>query len=106
MGPGDCSVSRTSGEGFGPAFGAYRLVNAAVERLYKGARWAEGPVLFCDFRSLVFSDIPNNQMLRYCEVTDEVILFRQPSNYSNGNTRDLQGRLITREHLTCRVTRT
>ena len=45
-------------------------------------------------------------MLRYCEVTDEVTLFRQPSNYSNGNTRDLQGRLITCEHLTRRVTRT
>ena len=89
-----------------PRFGAYRLGNAAVERLYTGARWAEGPVWFGDFRSLVFSDIPNNRMLRYCEVTDEVTLFRQPSNYSNGNTRDLQGRLITCEHLTRRVTRT
>ena len=89
-----------------PRFGAYRLGNAAVERLYTGARWAEGPVWFGDFRSLVFSDIPNNRMLRYCEVTDEVTLFRQPSNYSNGNTRDRQGRLITCEHLTRRVTRT
>ncbi len=89
-----------------PRFGPYRLGNAAVERLYTGARWTEGPVWFGDFRSLVFSDIPNNRMLRYCEVTDEVTLFRQPSNYSNGNTRDLQGRLITCEHLTRRVTRT
>ena len=89
-----------------PRFGAYRLGNAAVERLYTGARWAEGPVWFGDSRSLVFSDIPNNRMLRYCEVTDTVTLFRQPSNYSNGNTRDLQGRLITCEHLTRRVTRT
>ena len=89
-----------------PRFGVYRLGNAAVERLYTGARWAEGPVWFGDFRSLVFSDIPNNRMLRYCEVTDEVTLFRQPSNYSNGNTRDLQGRLVTCEHLTRRVTRT
>ena len=89
-----------------PRFGAYRLGNATVERLYTGARWAEGPVWFGDFRSLVFSDIPNNRMLRYCEVTDEVTLFRQPSNYSNGNTRDLQGRQITCEHLTRRVTRT
>ena len=78
----------------------------SVERLYTGARWAEGPVWFGDSRSLVFSDIPNNRMLRYCEVTDAVTLFRQPSNYSNGNTRDLQGRLITCEHLTRRVTRT
>ena len=89
-----------------PRFGAYRLGNAAVERLYTGARWAEGPVWFGDFRSLVFIDIPNNRMLRYCEVTDEVTLFRQLSNYSNGNTRDLQGRLITCEHLPRRVTRT
>ncbi len=89
-----------------PRFGAYRLGNAAVERLYTGARWAEGPVWFGDFRSLVFSDIPNNRMLRYCELTDEVTLFRHPSNYSNGNTRDLQGRLISCEHLTRRVTRT
>ena len=89
-----------------PRFGAYRLGNAAVERLYTGARWAEGPVWFGDFRSLVFSDIPNNRMLRYCELTDAVTLFRHPANYSNGNTRDLQGRLITCEHLTRRVTRT
>ena len=73
-------------------------MNATVQRLYKGARWADGPALFCDFRSLVFSDIPNNRMLRYCAVTDEVILFRQPFNYCNGNTRDLKGRLIICEH--------
>ena len=65
-----------------------------------------GPVWFGDFRSLVFSDIPNNRMLRYCEVTDKVTLFRQPANCSNGNTRDLQGRLITCEHLSRRITRT
>ena len=89
-----------------PRFGAYRIGNAAVERLYTGTRWAEGPVWFGDMRSLVFSDIPNNRMLRYCEVTGEVTLFRQPSNYSNGNTRDRQGRLVSCEHLTRRVTRT
>ena len=89
-----------------PRFRAYRIGNAAVERLYTGARWAEGPVWFGDLRSLIFSDIPNNRMLRYCEVTGKVTLFRQPSNYSNGNTRDRQGRLITCEHLTRRVTRT
>ena len=89
-----------------PRFVAYRIGNAAVERLYTGARWAEGPVWFGDMRSLVFSDIPNNRMLRYCEVTGEVTLFRQPSNYSNGNTRDGQGRLVSCEHLTRRVTRT
>ena len=89
-----------------PRFHAYRIGNAAIERLFTGTRWAEGPVWFGDFRSLVFSDIPNNRMLRYCEVTDKVTLFRQPANYSNGNTRDLLGRLITCEHLTRRITRT
>lgn len=89
-----------------PRFAAYRIGNTAVERLYTGTRWAEGPVWFGDFRSLVFSDIPNNRMLRYCELTGEVTAFRQPSNYSNGNTRDRQGRLISCEHLTRRVTRT
>ena len=89
-----------------PRFLAYRIGNTAVECLYTGTRWAEGPVWFGDSRSLVFSDIPNNRMLRYCEVTNEATLFRQPSNYSNGNTRDRQGRLVTCEHLTRRVTRT
>ena len=89
-----------------PRFGAYRLGNAAVEHLFTGTRWAEGPVWFGDHRALVFSDIPNNRMLRYCEITGEVTTFRQPSNCSNGNTRDRQGRLVSCEHLTRRVTRT
>ncbi len=89
-----------------PRFGAYRLGTAAVERLFTGARWCEGPVWFGEFRSLVFSDIPNNRMLRYCEMTGETTLFRQPSNNTNGNTRDRQGRLVSCEHLTRRITRT
>ena len=89
-----------------PRFAAYRLGNAAVERLFTGARWMEGPVWFGDSRSLVFSDIPNNRMLRYCELTNEVTPFRMPSNNSNGNTRDRQGRLVSCEHFTRRVTRT
>ena len=89
-----------------PRFAAYRIGTAAVERVFTGARWTEGPVWFGEFRSLLFSDIPNNRMLRYCELTGEVTLFRQPSNNSNGNTRDRQGRLVTCEHLTRRVTRT
>ena len=80
--------------------------NAAIERLYTGARWAEGPVWFGDGRYLLFSDIPNNRMLRWVEETGEVGVFRSPSNYSNGNTRDKQGRLITCEHDSRRVTRT
>jgi gluconolactonase len=87
-------------------FAKYRVQSAAVERLYTGTRWAEGPVWFGDGRYLVFSDIPNNRMLRWLEDTGEVSVFRSPSNYSNGNTRDRQGRLITCEHDSRRVTRT
>jgi len=87
-------------------FAKYVVFNTAVERLYTGARWAEGPVWFGDGRFLLFSDIPNNRMLRWLEDTGEVSVFRKPSNYSNGNTRDRQGRLVTCEHDTRRVTRT
>ncbi|HXF60338.1 MAG TPA: SMP-30/gluconolactonase/LRE family protein [Caldilineaceae bacterium] len=89
-----------------PRFNRYRLGNAAVERLCTGMRWAEGPVWFGDGRYLLWSDIPNNRMMRWDEETGAVSLFRKPSNFSNGNTRDRQGRLITCEHLTRRVTRT
>jgi gluconolactonase len=87
-------------------FEKYIQFNAAVERLWTGARWAEGPVWFGDGRYLLFSDIPNNRMLRWTEETGKVSVFRNPSNFSNGNTRDRQGRLITCEHDTRRVTRT
>jgi gluconolactonase len=89
-----------------PRFEKYKVNNAAVERLYTGTRWAEGPVWFGDGRYLLFSDIPNNRMLRWQEETGEVTVFRSPSNYSNGNYRDRQGRLLTCEHDTRRVTRT
>jgi gluconolactonase len=89
-----------------PRFDKYRIGNAAVERLFTGTRWAEGPVWFGDSRYLLFSDIPNNRMLCWSEETGAVSLFRSPSNYSNGNTRDRQGRLITCEHGERRVTRT
>src|SRR5271169_2593806 len=89
-----------------PRFAKYKVGNAAVERLYTGARWAEGPVWFADGRYLLFSDIPNNRMLRWLEDTGEVSVFRYPSNYANGNYRDWQGRLLTCEHDTRRVTRT
>ncbi|MFM2308612.1 MAG: hypothetical protein RLY87_732 [Chloroflexota bacterium] len=77
-----------------------------VERLWSGGRWTEGPVWFGDGRFLLFSDIPNNRMLRWDEVTGQTVPFRVPCNNSNGNTRDRQGRLVTCEHLTRRVTRT
>ncbi len=89
-----------------PRFAEYVVFNAAVERLYTGARWAEGPVWFGDGRFLLFSDIPNNRMLRWLEDTGEVSVFRSPSNYSNGNFRDRQGRLLTCEHDSRRLTRT
>jgi gluconolactonase len=79
---------------------------ARVERLWTGARWSEGPAWFAAGRYLVWSDIPNNRMLRYVEPSGEVSVFREPSNNSNGNTVDNQGRLVTCEHLTRRVTRT
>ncbi len=77
-----------------------------VERLWTGARWSEGPVWFPAGGYLVWSDIPNNRMLRWVESSGEVSVFRKPSNNSNGNTIDNQGRLVTCEHLTRRVTRT
>lgn len=89
-----------------PRFAKYRVFNAAVERLYTGTRWGEGPVWFGDGRYLLWSDIPNNRILRWTEETGAVSVFRSPSNYCNGNTRDRQGRLITCEHDSRRVTRT
>ncbi len=89
-----------------PRFQKYLVINAAVERLYTGTRWAEGPVWFGDGRYLAFSDIPNNRMMRWTEETGEVSVFRSPSNYSNGNFRDREGRLLTCEHDSRRVTRT
>lgn len=87
-------------------FDGYKLGNAAVERLWSGGRWCEGPAWFGDLRCLLFSDIPNNRLLRWDEVTGTVSVFRQPSHCSNGNTRDQQGRLLTCEHHARRVTRT
>ena len=87
-------------------FNKLRVAAASVECLYQGARWSEGPVWFGDSRSLLWSDIPNNRMLRWDEETGVVSTFRKPSNNANGNTRDREGRLVTCEHLTRRVTRT
>jgi len=89
-----------------PSFAKCRLFHAAVERLATGFRWAEGPVWFGDGRYLLWSDIPNNRIMKWEEETGAVSVFRQPSNYANGNTRDRQGRLVTCEHDSRRVTRT
>ena len=78
----------------------------AVERVATGFRWAEGPVYFPAGRYVLFSDIPNNRIMRYCEDDGHLSVFRQPSMNSNGNTIDREGRLITCEHGGRRVTRT
>src|SRR5215211_7517823 len=90
-----------------PRFDAIKPpMNASVERLYTGCRWSEGPVWIGDLRCLLWSDIPNNRILKWGEETGAVSVFRKPSNYANGNTRDRQGRLLTCEHDYRRVTRT
>ena len=89
-----------------PSFDKYRLSLAKVERLATGFRWAEGPVWLGDTRTLVWSDVPGNCMHKWDEETGAVSTFRKPSNNANGNTRDRQGRIVTCEHLTRRVTRT
>jgi gluconolactonase len=88
------------------SFGRYRLASAAVERLAGGFRWCEGPVWFGDGRYLAWSDIPNDRIMRWDEETGAVGVFRKPSGFANGNTRDRQGRLVTCEHGARRVTRT
>jgi len=80
--------------------------HARVERLWTGARWLEGPAWFAAGRYLLFSDIPNERMLRWDETDGSVSVFRQPSRNSNGNTVDGAGRLVTCEHLSRSVTRT
>ena len=77
------------------AFEQYRLRLASVERLATGFRWAEGPVWFGDGRFLLWSDIPNNRVMKWEEQTGAVSVFRVPSNNTNGNTRDRQGRLAS-----------
>jgi gluconolactonase len=84
----------------------YKQGNAYIERVATGFRWAEGPAYNRGGGYLIWSDIPNNRMMRWLEENGRVSVFRQPSNYSNGNTFDRQGRLLTCEHDTRRLTRT
>jgi gluconolactonase len=88
------------------SFAKYKLNLAALERIAHGFRWSEGPVWFGDGRYLLWSDIPNNRILKWEEETGAVSVFRKPSDFANGNTRDRQGRLVTCEHGTRRVSRT
>jgi gluconolactonase len=91
---------------FGPADFPAFAGTMAVERVATGFRWAEGPVYFPAGRYVLFSDIPNNRIMRFSEDDGHVSVFRQPSMNSNGNTIDREGRLITCEHSGRRVTRT
>lgn len=88
-----------------PRFAKLKANNAAIERLYTGCRWAEGPAWNGGGRYLVWSDIPNNRQLRRLEEDGHVSDFRFPSNYSNGNTFDWEGRQLSCEHNTRRVVR-
>jgi gluconolactonase len=83
----------------------YRLALASVERLYTGCRWSEGAVYVGDARCVLWSDIPNNRVLRWDEETGNVSIYRKPSNNTNGHTRDRQGRLVWCEHDARRVVR-
>lgn len=88
-----------------PRFAKLKANNAAIERLYTGLRWAEGPAWNGGGRYLVMSDIPNDRQLRWLEEDGHVSVFRTPSHYSNGNTFDYEGRQLTCEHDTRRVVR-
>lgn len=88
-----------------PAFAHYVMGNAPVKQLATGFDWVEGPVWFGDANCLLFSDIPNNRILRWT-AEQGISTYRAPSHYANGHTRDMQGRLISCEHGLRRVTRT
>jgi gluconolactonase len=88
------------------SFNQYRLPLASVEQLATGCRWSEGPVYVGDGRYVLWSDIPNDRILKWEEETGVVSVFRKTSWNANGNTRDRQGRLVTCEHRGRRITRT
>jgi gluconolactonase len=88
-----------------PRFASSVLGNAAIEVIAGDCRFTEGPVWFGDLRCLLWSDIPNDRMMKWEEETGVVSVFRRPSHYANGNTRDRQGRLITCEMDAQRLTR-
>jgi gluconolactonase len=88
-----------------PAFNALRVSSSSIQRLWTGGLWCEGPAWSSQGRYLVWSDIPNNRQMRYLEDDGRVSVFRYPSNNSNGNAFDHQGRQLTCEHLTRRVVR-
>jgi gluconolactonase len=88
-----------------PSFNSLRLGNTSIQRLWTGAYWAEGPAWCAQGRYLVWSDIPRDRQLRYLEDDGRVTVFRTPSNNSNGNTFDFEGRQLSCEHGARRVVR-
>lgn len=88
-----------------PEFSRFVMGNAPVKQLATGFDWTEGPVWFGDANCLLFSDIPNNRIMRWTPGTG-ISVYREPSNFANGHTRDFEGRLVSCEHGARRVTRT
>ena len=76
-----------------------------IEKHWTGCEWAEGPAYLVEENSVVWSDVPNNRMLRFDATTGKTYVFREPSNFSNGNSIDPNGRLITCEHQTHSIVR-
>ena len=102
----DADLRDSPFEALDPRFDAVINPSIRLERLAAGCRWAEGPAYFAAGRYLVWSDIPNDRMLRWDECDGHVSEFRSPAGYTNGHTVDRQGRLVSCEHLARRVTRT
>ena len=89
-----------------PSFNKYRVFNSGIERLYTGCRWCEGPTYFPAGRYLLWSDIPNDRVMKWEESNGAVSVWRHPSGKANGSTKDRQGRYVVCEHEARRVTRT
>src|SRR3954447_16065203 len=81
-----------------PSFAKYPIYSSTVEQVATGMRWAEGPVYFPDGGYLLFSDIPNNRLMKVSEKDGSLSVFRSPANAANGNTGDRQGHLVSCEH--------
>jgi gluconolactonase len=92
-------------EAFDQRFNALVLPNAPLQKLGEGFRWLEGPVWFADLDCLLVSDLPNDRIMRWTE-SGGISIFRSPSNFENGHTRDMQGRLIGCSHRGRCITRT
>jgi gluconolactonase len=99
-------VAETDFEVLDDRFASLIKVTARVEKLYEGCRWAEGPAWFAAGRYLVWSDIPNDRIMRWDETNGVTSVFRQPAGYTNGHTVDREGRLVSCEHGGRRVSRT